>query len=214
MQSVQSEQGYGDGVGAVFRVRHAAPGDEESWLKGPPLPSEDNMTPLGENYREYHAMTAVKATWGDGPWRSEPDKAQWIDAETGLDCLIVRNRHGSLCGYVGVPEGHPNFAEDYDDVDVNVHGGLTFSELCLGVAADAEATEICHVPAAGRPDHVWWFGFDCAHAFDLAPGMEALLRSVPNLPQREGDVRFHDTYRDWEYVVGEVRHLAKQLHGR
>jgi hypothetical protein len=24
---------------------------------------------------------------------------------------------------------------------------------------------------------VWWFGFDCGHAFDFAPGMEARMRA-------------------------------------
>ena len=42
-----------------------------------------------------------------GPWDNEPDKIQWVDETTGLDCLMVRNWWGSWCGYVGVPEGHP-----------------------------------------------------------------------------------------------------------
>lgn len=67
---------------------------------------------------------------GVGPWNNEPDKAQWVDDATGLDCLIVRNHGGALCGYVGVPEGHPAYGKDYDTVDVLVHGGLTFASLC------------------------------------------------------------------------------------
>src|SRR5690606_18441494 len=31
------------------------------------------------------------------------------------------------------------------------------------------ATSVCHVADAGEPDHVWWFGFDCAHCDDLSP---------------------------------------------
>lgn len=174
-------------------------------------------TELGANYREYHGLTEVKATWGDGPWLSEPDKAQWIDGETDLDCLIVRNHFGNLCGYVGVPEGHPQFGEGYSSVDVEVHGGLTYADLCVPLeVGDGEETTICHVPAEGRPDHVWWFGFDCGHAFDLSPGMEARLRSIGSLPQWfHGDdgSPFQDIYRDWDYVVGQVRFLASQLRG-
>ena len=48
-----------------------------------------------------------KTGWGDGPWTDEPDKMQWIDEATGLDCLIVRGPMGALCGYVGVPPEHP-----------------------------------------------------------------------------------------------------------
>lgn len=49
----------------------------------------------------------------EGPWTDEPDKAQWIDEATGLDCLIVRNGMGTLCGYVGVDEDHPFFGVGY-----------------------------------------------------------------------------------------------------
>lgn len=32
-------------------------------------------------------------------------------------------------GYVLIPEGHPLHGEHYDKIDVDVNGGLTFSEL-------------------------------------------------------------------------------------
>jgi hypothetical protein len=50
-----------------------------------------------------------------GPWDNEPDKAQWIDEATGLDCLIVRNKMGSLCGYVGVASDHPWHGKAYSE---------------------------------------------------------------------------------------------------
>jgi hypothetical protein len=59
--------------------------------------------------------TVDKSTWGEGEWQREPDKKQWQDAETGLPCLIVRNNGGALCGYVGVPPGHPWHGKDYSD---------------------------------------------------------------------------------------------------
>lgn len=55
--------------------------------------------------------------WGDGPWIGEPSKIQGIDPDTGYPVLAVRNSwNGSLCGYVGVAEGHPAFEKHYDDV--------------------------------------------------------------------------------------------------
>ena len=54
-----------------------------------------------------------RSQWSRGEWDDEPDKMQWSDGVTGLPCLIVRNDLGSLCGYVGVTEGHPLFAIDY-----------------------------------------------------------------------------------------------------
>ena len=75
--------------------------------------------------------TVDKSTWGEGPWSDEPDKMQFVDRDTGLPCLIVRNRVGSLCGYVGVPEGHPLFQHGYDENGgIEVHGGLTFAGFC------------------------------------------------------------------------------------
>lgn len=74
--------------------------------------------------------TVDKSGWATGPWRDEPDKKQWLDGATGLPCLIVRSPIGSLCGYVGLPAGHDLHGKDYDSVDVDVHGGLTFAGRC------------------------------------------------------------------------------------
>lgn len=149
----------------------------------------------------------------EGPWTGEPDKAQWVDRATDLDCLIVRTRAGALCGYVGIPSTHRLHGADYDDVDVDVHGGLTFSDLC-----DEDRPEgICHVPLPGRDPNVWWLGFDCAHAFDVMPAFEETMRkvraetapifaSMPELPSWPGD-----TYKDFPYVIAEVTRLAAQL---
>jgi len=149
--------------------------------------------------------TIDKSGWGAGPWRDEPDKMQWIDEPTGLDCLIVRNwRMGNLCGYVGVPPGHRLHGRDCNDVDAEVHGGLTFANSCDEDAPPERG--ICHVPEPGRPADVWRFGFDCAHFRDLVPGMVALELEL-GLPQPPAAY----VYRDIAYVEREVASLAKQL---
>jgi hypothetical protein len=56
-----------------------------------------------------------KEGWGPGPWQEEPDKLQWIDATTGLPCIILRGPVGSLCGYVGVEVDHPWHGKGYSD---------------------------------------------------------------------------------------------------
>jgi hypothetical protein len=145
-----------------------------------------------------------------GPWTGEPDKVQWVDQATGLDCLIVRNRGGALCGYVGVPKGHPWFEVDYDNVRVarrededetfadwpQVHGGLTFASKCHTGAGDEG---VCHVPYPGRPDDVWWLGFDCAHSDDVSP-----------LYDREYGAIAGSSYKTIGYVKAEVAQLANQ----
>lgn len=134
-----------------------------------------------------------------GPWTEEPDKAQWVDDTTGLDCLIVRNPMGALCGYVGVPPGHPWHGQDYDDVHASVHGGLTFSNSCQEGAEDGPG--VCHIPEPGRPADVWWLGFDCGHGGDYWPALAA-AGLVPPL--------WDGTYRTFDYVRAEVTRLAAQ----
>lgn len=148
-----------------------------------------------------------KAAWGEGEWQAEPDKKQWQDEATGLPCLIKRGPHGALCGYVGVAEGHPLYGKDYDEAsdaaDLTVHGGLTYAAPC---EPGEPEHGICHRPDEGEPDHVWWFGFDCAHGGDLAPRMNADLRGIGSLRDRSWE-----TYRTQGYVEAECADLARQL---
>ena len=144
------------------------------------------------------------ADLGVGPWNNEPDKAVWVDEATGLDCMIHRGRIGVLCGYVGVGPDHPFHGKEYDSFDIDIHGGLTYADGCQ--EGDDPAINVCHVPQPGRPDDVWWFGFDCGHAWDFAPGLALTLRKL------DGPDVFVDTvYRDFDYVKTEVESLAKQL---
>jgi len=149
-----------------------------------------------------------KRPWGAGPWQDEPDRVEWEHA--GLPCLALRNHYGNWCGYAAVPPGHPLHRKPYDEVDVSVHGGLTYASLC----ADA----ICHVPKPGEPEDVWWFGFDCGHAGDFSPQMHAFLSSRGRREQpydHAGAVaagRFDvEVYRTLDYVQDETNHLAEQL---
>jgi hypothetical protein len=143
--------------------------------------------------------------WPSGEWDSEPDKMQWPDEATGLPCLAVRHpRSGNWCGYVGVAEGHPLFGKDYDDADLEVHGGITFAEACR--PGSDESTGICHTPAPGEPDHVWWLGFDCAHAWDHSP--DDVRRSAEGYPW---NLLSDSHYRTLAYVQNECRSLAQQL---
>lgn len=71
----------------------------------------------------------------------------------GLDCCVVLVHGRHRCGYVRVPRGNPAFiVENYDDIPVEVHGGLTFSSF--GTEWDKNKKH-------------FWVGFDCAHAGDL-----------------------------------------------
>lgn len=140
-----------------------------------------------------------KENWARGPWDKEPDRVEF--QSSGFDCLMVRNGMGAWCGYVAVPRGHRFYKKHYNDVDVSVHGGLTYADKCHG--------PVCHIPKPGRPDDVWWLGFDCAHSHDdvpsMMPGARFSLDYMAKYP--EG----FKTYKDVEWVKREVRHLARQL---
>ena len=135
-----------------------------------------------------------KVSWGRGCWQDEPDKVQWPDSTTGLPCIARRNEHmGNWCGYVGVPPGHPCYGKNYSEVDVRVHGGLTYASGCQKENKDHG---ICHVPGHGEPDDIWWLGFDCGHCNDLMPVWKMFPWSA---------------YRTLEYVKAECARLAEQL---
>jgi hypothetical protein len=110
---------------------------------------------------------------------------------------------GALCGYVGVPLGHPWHGKDRDEVDADAHGGLTYEGLCQ---EGPEDSTICHVPAPGEPEPLYWLGFDCAHAWDVSPAMDARMATLGHPPSRFGE----EYYRTTAYVKAECASLAQQ----
>jgi len=151
--------------------------------------------------------TFDKSEWERGPWDNEPDKAYWVDPETDFDCLIVRNKSGgNLCGYVGVPEGHELYEQDYSkNYHLECHGGLTFSGHC--VETNDESRYICHPKISGRPEKVWWLGFDCAHSKDISPGRDAQYKKNGFGSTNDWDA----CYCHFNYVKREVEELDRQI---
>jgi hypothetical protein len=69
---------------------------------------------------------------------------------------LLGSDHGYGNGYVALPPDHKLHGTPYDDIDVDVHGGLTFGEL---------GKDMKH-----KPDNIsnedWIIGFDTAHYSD------------------------------------------------
>jgi hypothetical protein len=185
-------------------------------------------------------MSILKERWGKGPWQDEPDRLEWNDQETGLHCLIVRaGVSGALCGYVGIGPTHPAHGLNYNGVpyeeakayqkathesmrsdhkferikspkpipgvgealdSIEVHGGLTFAGL---------RNEFV------RNSGLWYFGFDCSHAWDLLPGLDATMKLLyvdESVKWKEHQEMYGDwKYRDINYVKAECQRLARQL---
>lgn len=170
------------------------------------------------------AWTCDKSQWGPGEWQHEPDRINFR-TEEGFDAAVLRARHsGSLCGYVGVPYGHPWWGMKYMDslpstpallaTPVDTDKISLISLLCMAGEASERIRIDCAVQvhggltysargwrAAGEDARCWYFGFDCAHYQDASPAY---------------DHRFGGggTYRDLEFVKDEVAALSKQLAGK
>lgn len=129
----------------------------------------------------------------------------------GYEWNIVSGPLGHRCGYIRVPKGHPWHGKEYDDIEANVHGGLTF----------AEKDTPC---GKGGKDDGYWVGFDCAHCGD-APDRELYARFSPEkqagfkmMAQIHADIearhplspRFRDKVRSQEYVIRECQQLIEQ----
>lgn len=173
-------------------------------------------------------MPKGREQWGEGPWQHEPDKLDWRDERTSLQCAIRRTKAGNLCGYVGVPPGHVFFGWDYHDdvrlrdeflkqrkvggdvssVDIFLYalqGGPDNGTIPLGMALRVHwgVNYAGEFPTDDPPCEAWWFGFDCAHAGDLVPGMMEFFSQFKLLREV--------TYRDLAYVKGQCELLAFQL---
>lgn len=156
------------------------------------------------------AYKVDRTGWAPGPWDGEPeDRVDWEHA--GLPCFALRHLDfGNWAGYVGVPPGHPLYGAAAED------SGLA---VCYSAAC---SPPICHVPKPGTSDEVWWFGFDCAHAWDITPGSDAFLRFIAgSMPEQDrqailrvisDDDRFiRRTYKTIDYVRERVNAMAEQL---
>lgn len=158
-------------------------------------------------FREFESLNKEESM--EEVWKNEPDRVEF--EAHGFPCLIVRNKMGALCGYVRVASDHPFHGKNYEEIQdsINVHGGLTYS--------DHSQNKICHTPKPGEPDDIFWFGFDCAHAWDLTP--EVYEMEKPGGILHDMKIRFQRLeaplprviYRDIPYVKAECERLALQL---
>lgn len=119
----------------------------------------------------------------------------------GFRCVVVGTRLGHRCGYVEIPMGHALHGRHYDNVDISVHGGWTYSECA------------CDDYPVITDNKSWWIGFDCAHCGD---GQDL------DLIKKCGDDTFLNHFiemqltfpssgeiRTVEYVENELRNAVK-----
>jgi len=114
----------------------------------------------------------------------EPHQAVFI--HDGLCCNMRRNYHGAWCGYVKIPVTHRLYQK---------------AKLAKAETAYSEVPEFREIDAHGGltysaicpVDEGLWLGFDCAHHTDKTIVFSSGI------------------YRNFEYVIREVKWLAIQL---
>lgn len=89
------------------------------------------------------------------------------------------------------------------EIIFDVHGSLTFSGFCHKDSKNE--SNICHT----GNDNPYWFGFDCSHAWDISPAIDARMREY--VPDRDFPRLPNTEYRNLAYVTSEVESLARQL---
>ncbi len=88
--------------------------------------------------------------------------------------------------YVRIPRSHKLYGKKYDDIDIDVHGGLTYSSNDL---MDIETDD-------------WFIGWDYAHVGDYAGYDE----SLPEFMRSNNDKKWtvEEIIKDCESVIDQV----------
>jgi hypothetical protein len=159
-----------------------------------------------------------RSAWGDGPWDAEDiDREQWADPMTGYACLAIRSDLGTWAGYVAVGHEHPAFGLELDNLPA--HYGINWTgynddvhfitpppeneNACVDENDPKSVLEVIRMP-----DHLWFFGFDTAHAGDLIPSVDYVLKRMTRNPCGERQL---GVYRDIGFVKKCCAEIASAL---
>lgn len=138
-----------------------------------------------------------KSQWGEGEWRQEPDYLFWIEESSNLPCAIVRTPiYGSLCGYVGVPSGHPYYRMEYGGLNLKTCPELSYSDFLSPVFQIEWQSGILE-----NYLNCWFLGFHGKLTIDLTPGLKKFLP----------DAILPGAYRNLGEVFRQAEAMAKEL---
>lgn len=169
-------------------------------------------------------ITEILKLKGDREFMLPP--GDWIAVEGGgtykdHEYIIVLNTNGHRCGYVAIPPEHkysqapeetrelcgrPYQHYDYDSLNIECHGGLTF------MSPSHDLKDLLDIPCNDM-----WIGFDCGHCYD-AIDVDALRKYYGDkaIEEKESFIRAMNsdhtqTIKPYSYVEKECHSIIEQL---
>lgn len=153
----------------------------------------------------------------------------WI-TEAGFRAVVIMNEDsGWRCGYVGLSKDHPLYGAQYSEphpalippeegTPVGKRGSISIFCAAIKDKSEWNSPDLVFDVHGGitysgnKPEYpvksdLWWFGYDCGHAWDL-PSPEFIEKN----PSRLEFLSFHDSfYRTLFYCENECESLASQI---
>ena len=111
--------------------------------------------PNNEKYKDFDIYSEMK----EMEYKSNSELHNGYDilwmAQDPKGYRIVIVSYGTHpCAYIGLWEGHPYYEVDYEDIPIDCHGGLNYSDHCHWNVKDLQF------------DDVWFIGWDYIHSGD------------------------------------------------
>ena len=92
------------------------------------------------------------------------------------DYMVLNIRGTHFCAYIRLPESHPFYQLPYEAIDLDCHGGLTFSEMTdfenVRLRVWDPWSGLWWIPGRWVEEKVkkgYWIGWDYAHDGDFSP---------------------------------------------
>lgn len=95
--------------------------------------------------------------------------------------------------YIKIPKTHKYYGIDYNDLDINVHGGLTYSKNKLIINF--------------KELKGWFIGWDYAHYGDYVSWQEKTLSKI----KEWGSSKFSNKKWTTQEILEDVKSVCKQL---
>lgn len=123
----------------------------------------------------------------------------------GFPCVVLFMSMGFRNGYIGLPKGNKYYGEDYDNIPVDCHCGLTYASNTLFGQDDKET---------------WWIGFDCGHCcdgFDIEKlheyykDNEVVMKTTEFMREYHEICNAENEFRTLEYVKENCMQIVDQL---